>query len=347
MESKRPLFAGAIFVWYDVGMIIGHERQQKLLHTHIERGALSHAYLFSGTAHIGKAVVAQAFMQSIACVRRPSGVLASCGSCPSCVSFVSGAGADIFAVLSQETKDVSSTSSKKERESIGIEEIRALKERVSQTSFAGGYKYFFIDDAAYMTREAANSILKILEEPLGNTIFVLVTRDASRVLPTIRSRVWEVKFWPVSPSLVASGLEVRGVSARKALSISNISQGLPGRAIAYTEMSEADIAHIQKAREDLEALFTPDHLQERLLAVAACEERDAYTRLLASMLDVLGHDFGVRLWEASGPAVDKQLMADARRYADMVKNLLALETELPRLYANMRLAFESAMISMR
>jgi DNA polymerase-3 subunit delta' len=204
-----------------------------------------------------------------------------------------------------------------------------------------------IDDAAYMTREAANSILKILEEPLGNTIFVLVTRDPSRILSTIRSRVWEVKFWPVSPARLVSGLVERGVSARKSSLAANLAHGLPGRAITYAGLSEAEIKDIQKTSDEMEALCAPGHLAERLRAVAACEERDEYAHLLAEMLGTASYDFDKKLRALADPMAEEAALAHTCRQGEIVRRLLALETELPHLYANMRLAFESAMISMR
>jgi len=172
-------------------MIIGNERQLKMLDLHVRREALSHAYLFSGMARVGKMAIARAFAKSILCKRRGTGTLASCGTCSDCTLFDSGAHTDVFSL---------------DAPKIGIADVRFLKERALKTSYHITHKIFIIKDISHMSLEAANSFLKLLEEPPGKSVFILIASNQEYVLPTIVSRVWHIKFWPTSEKLLRDGL---------------------------------------------------------------------------------------------------------------------------------------------
>lgn len=199
-------------------MIIGHKRQLDILNSHIARGKLSHAYLFSGPEHVGKMTVAFEFAEKILPqVPHPD-----------------------LVVIDAET--------------IGIADIRELKDRAGRTAFGGGYKVFILNNIARMSREAANSLLKLLEEPLGQTLFILISSNAEVVLPTILSRVWHLKFWPVSEHIIEAYLETgrplgRPVSKSCAKLLAAISFGRPGIALGRVEESESELEQEMKRLE--------------------------------------------------------------------------------------------------
>ena len=145
--------------------IIGHIRQREILDRQIRLGVLSHAYLFSGLPHVGKRTVAEVFAKALLCQKQTSKQsLTFCGTCPACTSFDARAHADVLFVESVDEKG--------ETRSIGIEEIRRVRERISHSAF-GGRSIVLLDDAGSMTREASNALLKILEPPLSISVAFL------------------------------------------------------------------------------------------------------------------------------------------------------------------------------
>jgi DNA polymerase III delta prime subunit len=168
-------------------MISGHDRQIQLLTSQLMRDKFSHAYLFVGTQDSGKSKVAKEFARSLLCEKRPkSSALPACGLCKSCKLLVVGTHPDFLNVVGKETPNG--------KLSLGISESRKLKEWAQSTAFLGR-KVAIVDDISFLTREAANALLKLLEEPSGEKILILLASQQERVLPTIRSRVWEIKFW--------------------------------------------------------------------------------------------------------------------------------------------------------
>lgn len=143
-------------------------------------GAPVHAVLIAGPEGAGKRTLAALLAQSLHCEAeaRP------CGVCPSCRRFFSGSLPDAHLI--------------EQKSRVGIDEIRALTEELHRVAFEGGAKTVRIEGASAMTPQAQNSLLKTLEEPPGNTYFLLTTVSFSQVLPTIRSRCAQVSLPPVS-----------------------------------------------------------------------------------------------------------------------------------------------------
>jgi DNA polymerase III subunit delta' len=154
------------------------------------------ALLLKGRSGIGKLDFARALSQYLLCEDRlPS--LAACGKCQGCIWFANGNHPDfrllepaVFSEHANETDDGDKTRSteKKPGNQISIEQIRELDHFVNLTSHRHGYKVILIRPAELMNAHAANAVLKTLEEPPGNTLFILVSHKPQRLLPTIVSR---------------------------------------------------------------------------------------------------------------------------------------------------------------
>lgn len=135
----------------------------------------AHAYLLHGPAGIGKRALAERLMASLLC-QRPEG-LNACGQCKSCMLLVAGSHPDNY-VLEPEEAD----------KAIKVDQVRDLVSFVVQTAQMGGRKVVLIEPVESMNINAANALLKSLEEPSGNTVLLLVSHQPSRLLPTVRSR---------------------------------------------------------------------------------------------------------------------------------------------------------------
>lgn len=173
-------------------------RQAKLLDLHVRKGALSHAYLFSGPRGSLKAAVRDIFVASLLCQKRPRGVLASCGHCTSCEMIARGTHPDIVRLSSLDTQNKSTH--------ITLEDVRYLRGRAAQSASAGRWQVFIVDDAAAISREASPALLKTVEEPPGHALFILVTETFSSIPATLVSRSWHVPF-ALSPDEISCMLQ--------------------------------------------------------------------------------------------------------------------------------------------
>nr|WP_256667342.1 MULTISPECIES: DNA polymerase III subunit delta' [unclassified Pseudomonas] len=139
------------------------------------RAQHAHAYLLHGPAGIGKRALAERLMARLLC-QRPDG-LDACGQCKSCLLLQAGSHPDNY-VLEPEEAD----------KAIKVDQVRDLVSFVVQTAQLGGRKVVLIEPVESMNINAANALLKSLEEPSGNTVLLLVSHQPSRLLPTIKSR---------------------------------------------------------------------------------------------------------------------------------------------------------------
>ena len=135
----------------------------------------AHAYLLHGPAGIGKRALAERLMARLLC-STPQGMDA-CGQCKSCLLLAAGTHPDNF-ILEPEEAD----------KPIKVDQVRELVDFVVQTAQLGGRKVVLLEPAEAMNLNAANALLKSLEEPSGDTVLLLISHQPSRLLPTIKSR---------------------------------------------------------------------------------------------------------------------------------------------------------------
>jgi DNA polymerase-3 subunit delta' len=138
---------------------------------------LSHALLLQGAEGLGKQVFAAWLACAVLCDKSAGSELNCCGECAGCKLFAAGSHPDLLWVAPEEDK-----------QQISIDQVRAATERLTKTSFRQGYKVAIVTPAHLMTPNAANSVLKTLEEPAPRSLLVLVTSQPSMLLPTVRSR---------------------------------------------------------------------------------------------------------------------------------------------------------------
>ncbi|MEK6715655.1 MAG: DNA polymerase III subunit delta' [Candidatus Omnitrophota bacterium] len=176
--------------------IKGHSIQIKNLIADVNLGKLSSGYLFGGPSGIGKKLVALNFAKFISCENISGERQDSCGGCPTCKKIDNGQHPDIFLVTADSAKEIDTmVSSKKEASSaIKIEQIKEIGKRSSFRPYEAKYKIFIIDEAEKMTQEASDALLKTLEEPPKDTIFILVSASERMLAATIVSRCRRIKF---------------------------------------------------------------------------------------------------------------------------------------------------------
>ena len=156
--------------------IIGHSVQLERLRSGMASGRVAHAYLFAGPEGVGKRRIALAFARALLC---ESGK--GCGTCGGCIKVAAATHPDLLLVNADGA-------------AIKIEQIRSLQQQLVLRSFSGTRKICIIDQAERLTPEAANALLKTLEEPQPGTLLILISSQPERLLPTIRSRCQQLRF---------------------------------------------------------------------------------------------------------------------------------------------------------
>lgn len=247
--------------------IIGHEKQLKQIEKDIESGNLAHAYLLVGSNSIGKHTVAKKLAGILQCENN------FCHECNTCIQVQKGSHLDTI-----EMND--------EGESIKIEDVRNLVERLSMTR-QSQYKVILIQSIERMTVEAANSFLKILEEPPSRTIFIITTNDIKLLLPTIVSRVRVVKFNPVSATYLTNKLLELYPNHDKDIikQVSLFSLGRTGKAMQLIEKPDA-LADYIKVYHDIQNFLDHKNVVDRFSYV---EDFSLEEDKIESFFNILKH----------------------------------------------------------
>jgi DNA polymerase-3 subunit delta' len=177
-----------------------------------EPGAMTHAWLFAGPPGSGRSVAARAFATALLC---PSG---GCGQCPSCHQVFAGTHADLMLV-------------RPEGLSYGVKQTRDRVLRAAGKPTGGRWQVVLFEDADRCTEQAANALLKAIEEPAPRTVWLLCAPSAQDMVPTIRSRCRVVNLVVPSSDAVAQVLVERdGIDPAQALAAARAAQGHIGRA---------------------------------------------------------------------------------------------------------------------
>lgn len=200
----------------DFNQIIGHEKQIESLKNAIDKGSISHSYLFEGEEGLGKKKVALAFSKTLLC---KEGSNHPCNICSSCIKFNTGNHPD-FKIIEPE------------KGLINLKKVEELIKSVSTAPFESKRKIFLIDESHTMNLEGKNKLLKTLEEPPEFMNIILVTSRSNNLLPTIVSRCQSVKFYPIDSSRISNLLvKEYSIDSDKAKFISEFTKGSVGKSI--------------------------------------------------------------------------------------------------------------------
>jgi DNA polymerase-3 subunit delta' len=147
--------------------VIGQDKIVSLFKLGLQKKAVAHAYLLAGPHHVGKMTLALGLAQALNC----EGSEPPCGECPSCQKILQLRHADVQVV------DLNSGDTDKALTEISIDQIRQMEHQANLPPFEGKYKVFIINEAQQMSGEAANCLLKTLEEPVGRVVLIRITSN--------------------------------------------------------------------------------------------------------------------------------------------------------------------------
>lgn len=220
----------------------------------IQSNHLAHAYLFNGADGTGRQEVARTVAMRLFCQNVTADGL-PCGQCAECRRIMAGDHPDVVSVVPDGQR-------------IKVDQVRYLKAEFTKSAVEGNQKIFIVDQVDRMTTGAANSLLKFIEEPVGNTVALLLTANKNLILPTILSRTQIVDFIRVAPQALTTALAQAGI--------------VPSQRYLLTTLTES----VSAAQE----LVADDWLQNAQTAVGqwftACCDRDerAFVRVQTELV---------------------------------------------------------------
>lgn len=298
--------------------IEGHDEIARRLSIAASRGRLTGSYLFVGPDGVGKRSFALALARAVLCLA-PSGSLAACGRCPSCMLFGGGAHPDFDLVSKPPDRSTIPL------ESLIGDQIHRMREglcwRLLLRPTVGSRRVALLLDADALSEEGANCLLKTLEEPPDSALIVLVGTSLERQLPTIRSRCQVVRFGPLDPvtagailarerpdlgpAALAACLDASGGSLARARELFEaparslreaVVQHLERRPLRVVHLAREVNAFVEAAgkeaaprRDRLRTAlgFAVEHLRGRLLRPADPGSTEAVLSRLSATLDAL------------------------------------------------------------
>ena len=225
--------------------VVGQIRAVSLLQRSLEKEAVAHAYLLMGPPHVGKMTLALDLAKALNCEAPDP----PCGECASCQKIASAKHADVQIIGLSQGGNSEETKPKAE---ISIDQIREMQHSASLPPFEGRYKVYIIEGAELMSHEAANCLLKTLEEPVGKVIFILLTTN-ERLLPaTIISRCQRLELPPLTAAEVETALNGRwDIEMPKAKLLAGLSHGRLGWALSAARDDDL----LQQRSERMERLL--------------------------------------------------------------------------------------------
>ncbi len=206
--------------WAVFGRLTGQDQVVEQLRSAADSAGLTHAWLFTGPPGSGRSVAARAFAAALLCPNR------GCGECPSCRQVTAGTHADLLLV-------------RPDGLSYGVRQTRDLVLKSAGSPVYGGWRVILFEDADRATEQAANALLKAIEEPPPRTIWLLCAPSAADLPTTIRSRCRLITLRTPPTAAVAAILEREGVSQERALNAARAALGHIGRARRLATDSEA------------------------------------------------------------------------------------------------------------
>lgn len=316
--------------------VVGHEWAVNLFKRALANGRVAHAYLLTGPPQIGKRSLALNFAQALNCLDEEK----PCGQCLACSKIARGSHPDVQVIEG-------------ERGTLKIDQMRTLRREAALSPLEGRWKVYIIRQMEQATAEAANCLLKTLEEPPTHVILILTASEAEALLPTIVSRCQVLNLRPLATETLQKALQERwGIDTERAQLLARLSGGRLGWAVTASQ-NGAILDQREKYLDDMMELMGRERVERLEYAQQLSRNPEATPELLHLWLswwrDLLltagGNSAGV-------VNIDREDMLKAQaqqRSLSQVRNFIeTLRATIWRLEhnANPRLALEVLMLSL-
>jgi DNA polymerase III subunit delta' len=323
--------------------IHGHDWAVNLLSTHAVGDKLRHAYLFVGPEGVGRRTLALCVAQALNCKQSP-GPGEFCGVCRDCRQIQTMGHPDMSVLLPEEG-----------HKEILINQVRALQHTLALSPYSSSYRIALLPDFQRATTQAANALLKTLEEPPDKVVLLLTANNLEGLLSTIVSRCETVRLRPASIASVQNFLQAtKGLLSDKAALLAHLSGGRVGAAIRLAE----DPSALSRRREHLETflgLLSARRYERFKLAQDLAKPYDKARQNAGEVLPIwlsYWRDVFIRVTGAAIPLVNIDLASQVDQTAAKVDTksaralVIAHEEALQQLdaYANVRLLLEVLML---
>jgi DNA polymerase III subunit delta' len=243
--------------------ILGHDWAVEMLHQHAARGEFRHAYLFSGAPGLGRRTLALRFAQALNCPT-PLAPGIPCGTCRDCKQ-----------IEGMRHPDINIIQADAEGGTLKVDQVREVQRALSLKPYQVNYRVALFLRFQEANDNAANALLKTLEEAPAHAVLILTADNPEQLLPTILSRCEIIRLRPLPVSMIEADLIERGLETERARLLAHISGGRPG----YARTLVDDITLLEKREERLNDL--------QLLLPAARVEKFSYADKLAKDKDAM------------------------------------------------------------
>jgi len=276
--------------------LLGHEWAVDMLRQHVARGETRHAYLFSGPPGLGRRTLALRLAQALNCENPPAPGEA-CGLCRTCKQIEAMQHPDLSVIQA-----VDEDGKRKEGGTLKVEQVRELQRTLNLKPYQSKYRVALFLRFQEANDNAANALLKTLEEAPPHAILILTADNPEQLLPTINSRCEILRLRPLPIESIVTDLLGRGVEEDRARLLAHISGGRTGYARRLLE----DGTVLEKREErlnDLQALLLASRVEKFAYAEKLAKDRDGMRQTLLVWLSYW-RDVLLRVAGANTPLVN-------------------------------------------
>lgn len=320
--------------------LLGHEWAVELLRNHLTNQRARHAYLITGPQGVGRRTLAVRMAQALNC-SQPTEPAIPCGECRAC-RLIEKAQHPDFSVIQGEDGQV-----------LKVDQIRELQRTLALAPYEASYKIALLLRFEEANPNAANALLKTLEEPPRQVIMLLTASDAEALLPTIISRCEVIRLRPLNIEQVSEGLQTHWeLPAEEARLYAHLSGGRPGFALRLSQNPEI-LEQRQSQLDDLQKLLPASRVARFSYAEELAKDRETLQNTLQNWLTIW-RDVMLQAAGTSTPLTnidrEAEIISLARQIdlasAQKIVNQIEHSMEQIARYVNARLVLEVLMLDL-
>lgn len=270
--------------------LVGHEWAVDMLKKHVNHGTTRHAYLFAGPPGLGRRTLALRFAQALNC-QTPVDAGIPCGRCRDCKQIEAMQHADLTVVQAES-----------EGGTMKVDQIREARRSLTLKPYQANYRVALFLRFQEANDNAANALLKTLEEAPSYAVLILTSDNPEQLLPTIVSRCEVLRLRPLKIESIQSALENRGIETSQARLIAHISGGRFGYALRLIE-NEALLEKREERLDDLQSLISASRVEKFAYADKLARDKESMRQTVLIWLSYW-RDVMLRSAQAETPLVN-------------------------------------------